>query len=159
LTATNTLYVIRFLNAESADEKAAWAMWLLTTKAQRRLRAIGRRYADGLLKFEPGDIGKLVIDRPLKTSGAYREYKRAVRLLLAGKTRESRKIADKLFCKAKPLSARADQPPRNSSLGLRVEAPAPKIGMGRAEPTSAAEERASGRQTWRVLTPVSARSA
>jgi adenine-specific DNA-methyltransferase len=111
LTATNTLYVIRFLTAKTIDEKAAWAMWLLSTKAQRRLRAIGRRYADGLLKFEPGDIGRLVVDRPIKTSGAYRKYQRAVRLLLAGKRRESQQIADAWFRSQEKVTARRSYQP------------------------------------------------
>lgn len=119
LTATNTLYVITFVSAKTADEKAAWAMWLLTTKAQRRLRAIGRRYADGLLKFEPGDIGRLIVDRPVKTSGAYRAYKRAVKLLLSGKRRESRGIADAWFSSRKRShSSSSHQPPIHLAFGV-----------------------------------------
>lgn len=160
LTATNTLYVIKFLKAETVDERAAWAMWLLTTKAQRRLRAIGRRYADGLLKFEPGDIGKLVVDQPVKTFGAYREYKRAVRLLLGGKRRESREIADQWFCNPKPSYARiSHQITTNRSVGPLVEVPVAEGGPRQRESTVKSATRAAGRLNWRVLAPVRARSA
>ncbi len=160
LTATNTLYVIKFLKAQTVDEKAAWAMWLLTTKAQRRLRAIGRRYADGLLKFEPGDIGKLVMDQPMKTFGAYREYQRAVRLLLAGKKRQSREIADRWFSIQKPSNARsARQISKGRSVGPMVEQPAAQIGRGWRRKTVKTEARVSRHPNWRVLTSVSTRTA
>ena len=97
LGATNTLYVVRFVDAMTLNEQAAWAMWLLTTRAQAKLRRVGRRYADGLLKFEPGDIAALPIEQPQIISGAFTAYKRAVRLLLDGKISESRSIADKWF--------------------------------------------------------------
>jgi hypothetical protein len=97
LGATNTLYVVRFVDAKTRDGQAAWAMWLLTTRAQKALKRIGRRYADGLLKFEPGDIAALPIERPQVSRGAFAAYKRAVRLLLKGKVSESRAIADKWF--------------------------------------------------------------
>jgi hypothetical protein len=97
LGATNTLYVVRFLHAKTREKKAAWAMWLLTTRIQRQLRCIGRRYADGLLKFEPSDIANLPIEIPIKFRGALAAYKRAVRLLLSGDTSASRRIADAWF--------------------------------------------------------------
>lgn len=94
LGATNTLYVVRFLQAVTADERAAWAMWLLTSRVQRKLRRIGRYYADGLLKFEPSDIARLPIETPVKIKGAFAAYKRAVQLLLSGDPSGSRRIAD-----------------------------------------------------------------
>jgi len=97
LAATNTLYVIHFPTCDTADERAAWSMWLLTSKAARHLRRIGRRYADGLVKFEPGDIAELPIATPTQTSGAYAAYQRAVRLLLKGQKAASRREADKWF--------------------------------------------------------------
>jgi hypothetical protein len=56
------------------------------------------------MKFEPGDLGRLVIDTPVKTAGAYQEYKRAVRLMLAGKRKESQGIANKWFRKPNDVS-------------------------------------------------------
>lgn len=97
LAATNTLYVVHFRAGETADERAAWAMWLLTSEAARHLHRIGRRYADGLVKFEPGDIAELPIATPPQTCGAYGAYQRAVRLLLKGQKTASRREADKWF--------------------------------------------------------------
>jgi hypothetical protein len=97
LAATNTLYLVRFLNAVSLDERAAWAMWLLTSDAARLLRSIARRYADGLMKFEPGDIAELSVQEPIRHEGAFDAYKRAVRLLLEGKKGSSRRNADEWF--------------------------------------------------------------
>ncbi|HEY3383761.1 MAG TPA: hypothetical protein VGK32_18515 [Vicinamibacterales bacterium] len=98
LSATNTLYVVRFAGAFSMDERAAWAMWLLTTDARRLLAERGRRYADGLVKFEPGDVANMPIRRPSQTHGAYAAYQRAVRLLTAGEGLRSQAIADEWFC-------------------------------------------------------------
>lgn len=97
LAATNTLYMVRFLDKHNRDERAAWAMWLLTSDAARHLRRIARRYADGLVKFEPGDIAELPIRKPTQTEGAYAAYGRAVRLLLQGKKGASRREADRWF--------------------------------------------------------------
>jgi hypothetical protein len=70
LGATNTLSVVRFVDALTLNEQAAWAMWLVTTRAQVELSRLGRRYADGLLKFEPGDIAALPIEQPQIIRGA-----------------------------------------------------------------------------------------
>jgi hypothetical protein len=97
LNATNTLYVVHFLTARTRDQQAAIAMWLLTSRAQSMLRPLGRRYADGLLKFEPNDVGELPMRPAPKTRGAYAVYKRAVALLLLGRRRDSRQLADQWF--------------------------------------------------------------
>jgi len=97
LAATNTLYVVRFLKSEDADERAGAAMWLLTTEAADALRRIGRRYADGLLKFEPGDIAELPMRTPSRTRGAYQAYLGAVRLLLKGHKSQCHREADTWF--------------------------------------------------------------
>jgi hypothetical protein len=97
LAATNTLYLVRFLDATTLDERAAWAMWLLTSDAARLLRRIARRYADGLVKFEPGDLAELPMQKPIKHEGAHEAYKRAVHLLLQGKKGSSRRKADEWF--------------------------------------------------------------
>ena len=97
LAATNTLYVVHFRVGQTLDERAAWAMWLLTSDAARHLDRIGRRYADGLIKFEPGDVGELPIAMPARTVGAYTAYERAVRLLLKGQKSPSRREADSWF--------------------------------------------------------------
>ena len=94
LNATNTLYTVTFLKGRTFDERAAWAMSLLTSETQNLLRNIGRRYAGGLVKFEPGDIGDLQIRPPVRFNGAYRAYCAAVSELLAGNIDSSRKLAD-----------------------------------------------------------------
>jgi adenine-specific DNA-methyltransferase len=97
LAATNTLYVVQFIQRLARDDRAAWAMWLLTTDASRELDRIGRRYADGLVKYEPGDVADLPIRKPLRISGAFEDYLRAVRLLVKGRKAASRRVADAWF--------------------------------------------------------------
>jgi hypothetical protein len=97
LAATNTLYVVHFVHRMERDARAAWAMWLLTTEASRHLQRIRRRYADGLVKYEPGDVAALPIRKPLKFDGAYEGYLRAVRLLVKGHKAASRQVADGWF--------------------------------------------------------------
>jgi methylase of polypeptide subunit release factors len=105
LAATNTLYVIQFVKRMGRDEQAAWAMWLLTTQASHHLSRIGRRYADGLVKYEPGDVADLPVQRPVRIKGAYNDYLRAVALLVTGHKVTSRQVADSWFS-AGPLCAR-----------------------------------------------------
>jgi adenine-specific DNA-methyltransferase len=97
LAATNTLYVVKFLNKKSADERAALALWLLTTRAQKMLSSVGRRYAAGLLKFEPGDISDIPMETPIRTEGALSGYKKVVRLMVEGKSLQSQRAADSWF--------------------------------------------------------------
>lgn len=97
LSATNTLYVVRFVNEETRDLRAAWAMWLLTSDARDQLVQIARKYADGLVKYEPGDLERLVARTPTRHRGASRAYSGAVAAMLAGRRRESRAIADRWF--------------------------------------------------------------
>jgi adenine-specific DNA-methyltransferase len=97
LVTTNTLYVVHFRLGQTEDERAAWAMWLLTSEAAQHLHRVGRRYPDGLVKFEPRDIAHLPIATPVRTGGAYDAYERAVRLLLKGQKVASRHEADKWF--------------------------------------------------------------
>lgn len=97
LAATNTLYIVKFEKRTSIDKKAAMAMWLLTSSCRKSLLKVGRKYAAGLLKFEPGDISNMPMISPTRTKGAYSAYKRAVKLLLRGESRESQKIANSWF--------------------------------------------------------------
>jgi hypothetical protein len=105
LVATNTLYVVRFLCGKNQDERAAWAMWLLTSEAATELSQIGRRYPDGLLKFEPGDISRLSVPRALCTAGAYKAYLHAVDVLIAGNPLESQKLANRWFAPLRDTGA------------------------------------------------------
>src|SRR5207245_5143386 len=61
LNATNTLYVVRFRDDLSVNERYACALTLLTTTVSSRLRRLRRRYADGLQKIEPGQLADVNI--------------------------------------------------------------------------------------------------
>jgi adenine-specific DNA-methyltransferase len=94
LSATNTLYTVRFRNAVNADERSAWALSLLTTFSSRAARRLGRSYAGGLFKLEPGDLSQLPLIVPRQFDGAAESYSKAVKALLAGRISESRATAD-----------------------------------------------------------------
>jgi hypothetical protein len=83
LTATNTLYTIRFRLAHTRDQRAAWAMSLFAPEVRAQLLVKGRRYADGLLKYEPGDLHDLLLPVPPRTRGAPKHYQAMVAAFLA----------------------------------------------------------------------------
>lgn len=93
LNATNTLYVVMFKNR---DPKAwyRWALALLSSTAQRQIRRIGRRYADGLIKYEPGALGKIELPALREDADHRSLYARAVGALLAEDLRMAKDIAD-----------------------------------------------------------------
>ena len=97
LSATNTLYLVRFLVGTTRDEQAAWAMWLLSSPAQIQLRHVSRTYAAGLVKYEPGDITGLELQTPSRIRGAFDAYRRAVAMMLSGARDSSRLLADGWF--------------------------------------------------------------
>lgn len=97
LNATNTLYTVRFRQRSTGDFRAAVAMWLLTSYVQPQLRRIGRRYADGLIKYEPGELGSIKLCLPKRVRGARGAYFAALDLLLSGERGRSRRIADDWF--------------------------------------------------------------
>jgi hypothetical protein len=93
VNATNTLYVVRFLSRNRADWYTC-ALAFLSSEARRHVRRIGRRYPDGLIKYEPGPIGGVVLPR-LKQDADHRDlYLKAVAALLEGQPALSRDIAD-----------------------------------------------------------------
>ena len=94
LTASNTLYVIRFKEALSLEGKAAWCLSMLATPVRERLASIGRRYPDGLLKYEPSDLRDLELIVPPSFSGGLAAYSKAVSQLLSGNVGEASRIAD-----------------------------------------------------------------
>jgi hypothetical protein len=93
VNATNTLYVVRF----STRNKKEWYMWalaLLTSHAQRQIRRIGRRYPDGLIKYEPGSLGGIPLP-PLQGEADHKTlYTRAIIAILGGRPAMARQIAD-----------------------------------------------------------------
>jgi hypothetical protein len=93
LNATNTLYVVTF-RSRSQKIWYMWALALLSSVAQRQIRRIGRRYADGLVKYEPGPVSKIKLPK-LRLDFDYRSlYVQAVAALLGGDAAMARDIAD-----------------------------------------------------------------
>lgn len=94
LTATNTLYVIRFRKPSSAAEKAALGVVLLTSGVRKELACHARVYADGLLKFEPTELGSVRIPIVVARRDAPDVLRRATALLLQGEEEEASLLAD-----------------------------------------------------------------
>jgi hypothetical protein len=93
LRATNTLYVVSFLRQHRQD-RYMWALALLSSIAQRQIRGIGRHYADGLIKYEPGPLGEVELPR-LRPDADHRFlYEQAVSALLALDPATAKEIAD-----------------------------------------------------------------
>ncbi len=93
LRATNTLYVLNFLT-QQREERYMWALSMLTSIVQRQIRGIGRHYADGLVKYEPGSLGELELPR-LKPNANHRLlYQQAVSALLNSDLATAKDIAD-----------------------------------------------------------------
>lgn len=94
LAATNTLYVLTAKIKMSSDEKAAWALSLLSTSPRQQFQAIARRYPDGLAKLEPRDLNSLQLPSPIRTTRASEEYARAIAHLVVGRVPEAVAIAN-----------------------------------------------------------------
>lgn len=96
VNATNTLYVVKFSSRNRSD----WYMWalaLLSSEARHQIRRIGRRYPDGLVKYEPGPLGRIALPR-LRTDVDYKMlYLKAASALLSRDARLSREIADSVL--------------------------------------------------------------
>jgi len=93
LNATNTLYVVTF-RSRNREVWYMWALALLSSMAQRQVRRIGRRYADGLVKYEPGPLGEIELPK-LRLDADHRSlYIRAVHAVLAGDLAMAKDIAD-----------------------------------------------------------------
>jgi hypothetical protein len=93
LNATNTLYVVTFRSRDPKD----WYMWalaLLSSTAQHQIRRIGRRYADGLVKYEPGPLGEIELPRFNEDTDHRSLYAQALDALLAGDRTTAKNIAD-----------------------------------------------------------------
>lgn len=96
LNATNTLYVVSF-ETRTREHWYMWALAMLSSIAQKQIQRIGRRYADGLVKYEPGQLGEIRLPR-LRDNQDYRSlYGRAVRSLLAGDSRAAKDVADSIL--------------------------------------------------------------
>lgn len=94
LFATNTLYALTAKTKMSSEERAAWALSLISTSPRRQYHAIARHYPDGLAKLEPHDLNSLRLPTPLRTKCAPEEYARAISYLVAGKVAAAIALAD-----------------------------------------------------------------
>ena len=95
LNATNTLYVVSF-QSRNPQEWFIWALALLSSQSHQQIRRIGRRYADGLIKYEPGPLGDIELPK-LKDNEDYKLlYCRAVNALLGADPVLAREIADSI---------------------------------------------------------------
>ncbi|MDQ1639792.1 MAG: adenine-specific DNA-methyltransferase [Pyrinomonadaceae bacterium] len=95
LNATNTLYVVSF-ETRTRELWYMWALAMFSSIAQKQIRRIGRRYADGLVKYEPGQLGEVRLPR-LRVDEDYRSlYARAIRAFTTGDARTARELADSL---------------------------------------------------------------
>lgn len=110
VSASNTLYTVRFRHRLSAEMKAAWCLSLLTTTAQSLVKPLGRRYPDGLLKYEPRDLESVLLPVPRTGQGAIGAYREAVKALLGDDRTKAIGIADDWFAQnAKPDHGRRPQ--------------------------------------------------
>ena len=93
LTATNTLYCVTFKRRMSGREAAAWSLSLLTSDFRHQYNAKLRKYADGLMKIEPGDLASLSIRKPpVDCRKARATYRAAINALV----KEGRSAAEKI---------------------------------------------------------------
>jgi hypothetical protein len=94
LSATNTLYVVRFRSADDRARRYEWALALLSSRVHRQLRRSLRVYADGLTKLEPGQLAQIRVPIPGSLPNVRRVYQTAVAHLLRGDGQTSRRLAD-----------------------------------------------------------------
>jgi len=94
LTASNTLYVVRFRKRVTPAAKATLGLLLLTSSVRAELARHARVYADGLLKFEPMDLGAVRIPVVQPQNNAAGVLRKATELLLSGQEAEASATAD-----------------------------------------------------------------
>lgn len=94
LSASNTLYVVEFSAKISEQQRPSWALAMLSTPVQRQLKLLARHYPQGLAKFEPGDLGRLLLPEPPKLDNPAAAYRRAVLALTNSGTESAALIAD-----------------------------------------------------------------
>ncbi len=98
LTATNTLYTVRFADSIPKENRCAWALMLLTTSARKQIEAAQRKYALGLKKLEPGDLSSLQLPVP-KLTVPRKAYLQAVKAVTDGDWVKASEIADAYIAK------------------------------------------------------------
>lgn len=99
LTATNTLYTVRFADGIPKENRCAWALMLLTTSARKQIEEAQRTYALGLKKLEPGDISSLQLPFP-RVPVSRRVYQQAFKAVMDGDWARASEIADRFVAAA-----------------------------------------------------------
>ena len=99
LSATNTLYAVRFRRRLPPHERYAWALMLLTSEVREQLPSMIRDYALGLAKLEPGDLAQLRLPAPRVVDAVPAVYRSAVEALLDSDVHRACSIADKQVAK------------------------------------------------------------
>lgn len=94
LTATNTLYTLRFRRSIDRASRYALGALLLTSGVRNQLRRQGRVYPGGLLKFEPENLQCINVPWPLKTKDARATLRAATACLIAGLESDAEGLAD-----------------------------------------------------------------
>jgi hypothetical protein len=96
VNATNTLYVVRF-SSRSRRDWYMWALVLLSSEVRRQCRRIGRRYPDGLVKYEPSALANIALPQPKANADHEDLYIKALTALLGGKAALAKEIADSVL--------------------------------------------------------------
>lgn len=94
LSATNTLYVGEFKVVTALEDRAGWALSFLSTTTRRALARVARRYPDGLLKIEPGDLMRVKLRTPCSNDQALETYKLALETLHSDGIVAAARVAD-----------------------------------------------------------------
>lgn len=95
LVATNTLYLVNFLDAQlSPTLRLAFAMALLTSDVREQLKRKGRTYAGGLLKHEPSDLLSVKLPPLENIATTWQKYNSAIAALQRGDEWTARSLAD-----------------------------------------------------------------
>ena len=94
LTASNTLYGVRFPSIEDPEEQASWCLSMLSSTTAESRGRLTRQYPQGLPKLEPSDIANLAVRRPKTKVDALSLYRSATKLIMAGRPGAAQAIAD-----------------------------------------------------------------
>lgn len=99
-----------------AADQAAVGLALLTTKVRCELVRHIRVYADGLVKFEPNELSRILVPTVSPRLDALDVFERATALLLAGHGRAAEALADEWV--AQPGKVPASSKRRGVTLSL-----------------------------------------
>ncbi|MBL8829785.1 MAG: hypothetical protein JNM18_22590 [Planctomycetaceae bacterium] len=100
LSATNTLYTVRFKPRANPRMRVLIALALLTTTVRRQVAEVIRRYPGGLVKLEPGDLNQLRLPplaSRLPRSCLEVRYTEALRMIQMGRETDAQAIADSIL--------------------------------------------------------------